>query len=286
MPSVVAVHGVAQQNKGPDVLKAELGPALRDGVRRAGVDPDGVALACAFYGGLFRPSGQLRAAGDPHYRVADLSEDERELLLLLWREAARAEPDRVASPDAAIRAATPASVQTGLRLLARSSFFAGLAERALIGSLKQVSLYLRHAAIRSAARAAVDAAVDADTRVLIAHSLGSVVAYEALHQYACTPRWANVRTLVTLGSPLGIPNLIFDALEPTPIAGRGAWPGRIERWTNVSDDGDVVALVKVLRPLFGDALVDVRIVNGAAAHDVMPYLTAPETGRATADGLR
>jgi hypothetical protein len=28
-----------------------------------------------------------------------------------------------------------------------------------------------------------------------------------------------------------------------------------------------------------------RIVNGATAHDVMPYLTAAETGRAMADGL-
>jgi hypothetical protein len=286
MPTVVAVHGIAQQNKGPDILNAEWSPALRDGVRRAGVDPDGVELACAFYGGLFRPAGQLRAVGDPNYRAADLSERERELLLMLWREAARTEPDRVASPDAAIRAATPASVQTGLRLLARSRFFAGLAERAFIGSLKQVSLYLRDAAIRSAARAAVDAVVNTDTRVLLAHSLGSVIAYEALHHYAGTPRWANLRTLVTLGSPLGIPNLIFEALEPTPVAGRGIWPTGIERWINISDDGDVVALVKVLRPLFGDALVDVRIFNGAAAHDVMPYLTAPETGKAIADGLR
>lgn len=286
MPAVVAVHGIAQQNKGPEVLKAEWGPALRDGVCHAGVTLDHAALACAFYGGLFRPAGQVRAVGDPNYRASDLTKDERELLLLLWREAARAEPDRVASPEAPVRAATPGSVQMGLRLLARSRFFAGLAERALIGALKQVRLYLKVVKIRTAARAAVDAAVDTDTRVLIGHSLGSVVAYEALHRYGATPRWANVRTLVTLGSPLGIPNLIFDALEPAPNGDRGAWPGQVERWTNVSDDGDVVALVKKLGPLFGDALVDIRIVNGATAHDVMPYLTAPETGKAIADGLR
>lgn len=285
MPLIVAVHGIAQQLKGPEVLRAEWGPALRDGVRKAGVTLHESHLACAFYGDKFRPPGQMRAAAEPNYRVSDLTEDERELLLLLWREAARTEPERVLAPDAATRASTPGSVQMGLRLLAHSSFFAGLAERALIGALKQVRLYLREAGIRSAARAAVDATVDVDTRVLIGHSLGSVVAYEALHLYGATARWANVRTLVTLGSPLGIPNLIFDALDPAPENGRGAWPSRIERWSNVSDDGDVVALVKKLGPLFGDAIQDIRIVNGAAAHDVVSYLTAPETGKAVAHGL-
>jgi hypothetical protein len=286
VPTVVGVHGIAQQNKGPEVLASEWGPALRDGVRQSGVTLGADDLVCAFYGNLFRPPGETRSVGDPHYRPTDVTEDEAELLFLFWQEAARVEPGRVASPDASLRAATPASVQSALRVLARSRFFAGLAERAFIGALKQVRLYLRDPQIRAAARAAVDAAVTEETRVIIGHSLGSVVTYEALHEYGATPRWANVRTLVTLGSPLGIPNLIFDALEPTPSQGRGAWPERIERWTNISDDGDVVALAKKLGPLFGDALVDIRIVNGATAHDIMPYLTATETGEAIADGLQ
>lgn len=285
MPTVVAVHGVAQQNKGPEVLATEWGPALRDGVRQSGIILDEGDLACAFYGSVYRPAGQVRAVGGPHYRPSDLSEDEEELLLLFWQEAARVEPERVPSPEASIRAATPGSVQMALRVLARSRFFAGLAERAFIGALKQVRLYLKDPTIRAAAREAVDAAVNEDTRVLVAHSLGTVVTYEALHQYGATPRWANVRTLVTLGSPLGIPNLIFHALDPAPDDGRGTWPGQIEHWTNISDDGDVVALVKKLGPLFGDNIVDIRVVNGATAHDVMPYLTATETGKAIADGL-
>jgi pimeloyl-ACP methyl ester carboxylesterase len=285
VPTVVAVHGIAQQNKGPEVLTAEWGPPLRDGVGQSGVKLGERDLVCAFYGRLFRPAGSVRAVGDPNYRASDVTDDEAELLHLFWQEAARIEPARVPAPDAAIRTATPGSVQVALRVLARSRFFAGLAERAFIGALKQVRRYLKETEIRAAARKAVDAAVDKDTRVLVAHSLGTVVTYEALHEYGGAPRWANVRTLVTLGSPLGIPNLIFDALEPAPNAGRGAWPPRIERWTNISDDGDVVALTKKLGPLFGDALVDIRIVNGATAHDVMPYLTSAETGKAIADGL-
>jgi pimeloyl-ACP methyl ester carboxylesterase len=127
--------------------------------------------------------------------------------------------------------------------------------------------------------------------VLVAHSLGSVVAFEALHEFGDRANWANVRTLVTLGSPLGIPNLIFEALDPAPTDGQGLWPPGIDAWTNVSDDGDVVALAKKLGPLFdaggpGEGIRDVAIDNGARVHDVMPYLTSADTGRAIADGLR
>lgn len=285
MAAVVGVHGIAQQRKGPQVLLTEWGPAMRDGVSLAGGNLADGRLACAFYGALFRPSGTLRSAGDVHYRPADVTEDEALLLHALWEEAARIEPDRVPPPDAELRLATPSSVQAALRVLAGSRFFAGLAERVMISDLKQVRRYLREPDIREQAQAAIDGFVTEETRVLVGHSLGSVVAYEALHTYADDPRWANVTTLVTLGSPLGIPNLIFDQLRPPPDDGHGAWPPTVTHWTNVSDDGDVVALVKRLGPLFGDQLVDVRIDNGATAHDILPYLTAAETGKAVADGL-
>ena len=56
-------------------------------------------------------------------------------------------------------------------------------------------------------------------RVLLAHSLGSVVAYEAL----CADGNATVELFVTLGSPLAMRQVIFDRLRPAP-AGRGIRP--------------------------------------------------------------
>jgi hypothetical protein len=285
MASVVGVHGINQQLKGPNQLVDEWLPTLQDGVQGAKLDVPPVTLACAFYGGLFRAPGQVRSVGDPHYRPSDVSPDEAELLMLLWNEAARLEPKRVAPPEAD-RRTTSSAVQVALRVLARSRFFAGMAERAFIGALKQVRRYLRESEIRTAAQDAVNAVVTAETRVIVAHSLGSVVAYECLCRFADQPHWTNVKTFVTLGSPLGIPNLIFHALQPSPKDGRGAWPGRVERWTNISDDGDVVALLKKLGPLFAGQIVDVRIDNESKAHDIMPYLTASETGLAVAYGLR
>jgi len=139
----------------------------------------------------------------------------------------------------------------------------------------------RDAELRAEIQACVRAAIGPDTRVVVGHSLGSVIAYEVL---AASPV-LDVRTLVTLGSPLGIPKVIFDRLTPQPANGAGAWPGGVRQWHNIADPGDVVALVKQLSPLFGGRVSDWLVYNGAKAHDAKPYLTAEETGRAIASGL-
>lgn len=63
-------------------------------------------------------------------------------------------------------------------------------------ALTQVSRYLSDETIRSQVQQRVLDLIDDDTRLVIGHSLGSVVAYEALHH-------SNHETaLITLGSPL------------------------------------------------------------------------------------
>jgi pimeloyl-ACP methyl ester carboxylesterase len=206
---------------------------------------------------------------------------EEDLLLAWWREAARLDP-KVAPPEADTLVRAPGSVQAALRQLSRSRFFGGLALRALVLDLKQVRRYLQDQRLRDATRAAVRRLITAETRVVVAHSLGSVVAYEVL---ATTPDH-EVQALVTLGSPLGIPNLIFDRLDPMPHDRLGAWPGSNNLvWTNVADHGDVVALEKDLRPRFGPRVINAVVHNGAHVHAVTAYLTDKLTGAAIAGGL-
>lgn len=289
MARVVCVHGIGQQHKGEDTLAAEWAAALRDGIRRSGMPEVGLPRAgdvrCVFYGDVFRPPGRALGLGDPWLTAGDADELERKLLAAWWRAAAETDP-RVISPDARTLVRSPGGMQAGLRALSGSAFFAGVAERAMLSDLRQVRRYLTEPAVREQVQKRVAAAVGADTRVMVGHSLGSVVAYEALCAH---PGWP-VRTLVTLGSPLGIRNLIFDKLVPAPAVGEagrlaGAWPGGATAWTNVADAGDVVALVKDLRPLFGDQMTSWLVHNGSHAHAVGPYLTAAETGAAIAAGL-
>ncbi|MFE6386115.1 hypothetical protein [Nocardiopsis dassonvillei] len=287
MARILCVHGIAQQFKGAETLLTQWRPALTDGAALAGarLAPDDVAMA--FYGDLFRPAGH-RAVGLPPYDASDVEEGlEQDLLRALWEEAARTDPS-VPGPGAPVRFGAPSWVQRALVSLSRHPVFAGLADRAMIADLKQVRAYLTDPAVRAAAQRRVLAGIGPDTRLVVAHSLGSVVAYEALCAASQAPSDDPASTpfldLVTIGSPLGIAGLIFDRLLPSPEKGRGTRPRSVRTWTNVADRRDVVALVKELDPLFG-GVADLPVDNGPKAHDASPYLTSREVGLAVAAGL-
>ncbi|MFG2802008.1 alpha/beta hydrolase family protein [Streptomyces pseudovenezuelae] len=289
MAAIVIVHGIGKQYLGPHTVHASVSPALRDGVRLAGGPAlDDEDIATAFYGHLFRPPGGGRVTkGEPLPDPRDPPDPyERDLLLVWWTEAARLEPERVpAPPDARPgKAPTPFTVQRALYALTRSRFLARAGDRFLLGVLRQVRRYLTEPDLRARIQEAVAAAVGPDTRVLVGHSLGSVIAYETLAAQPATP----VPSLVTIGSPLGIPHLVFDRLTPPPAQGRGQWPAGVDHWTNLCDRRDVVALTKRLGPLFdaGERRIrDVLVDNGWQAHALEHHLTAAETGAAVTAGL-
>ncbi|MEH0416060.1 hypothetical protein [Streptomyces sp. B21-083] len=288
MARVVAVHGIGKQTLGEGTLRKEWLPALNDGLARAG-SADGLAepdVAMAFYGDLFRPQGEFLAVGDSPYTAADVAEGFEQELLLAWWSAAAASDPAVVPPGADTLVSMPRSVQAALRALSGSRFFAGIALRAMVFDLKQVHGYLTDTDLRAQVLARVADQIREDTRVVVAHSLGSVVAYEAL----CARPGHRVRALVTIGSPLGIPNLILQRLQPPPVTLDGpphaVWPGNADLvWTNLADDGDIVALVKDLRPAFGEEVRCAIVHNEARAHDATAYLTDTLCGQAIMNGL-
>lgn len=278
MATIIGVHGIGHQFSGEHSLGEQWLPAIKDGLARAGKTlPDEILFKCAFYGDLFRPEGK---GAIPPYSAQDVDAWEAQLLQSWWEEAVRTDPG-VRAPHELTKTGAMSVVQKALDALTRSKFFAGVLEKVMISNLKQVHQYFHDRAIRIAAQARIEELVTDDTRVIIAHSLGSVVAYEAL---CANPQWP-VQHLITLGSPLGIRNLIFDALEPAPQRELGSWPGSVEHWTNISDGSDVVALTKCLEPLFMPRIVDVSVGNGRKVHDVSRYLTTREVGDAIAAAL-
>ncbi|MFZ3470588.1 antibiotic ABC transporter ATP-binding protein [Streptomyces sp. 4.24] len=293
MSRVVVVHGVGHQLATAETLLAELDPALRGGIelaRRRDAQLTGLAdgdVVCAAYGDLYRQAG---ARGEPYFQAADVEPGfETELLMRWWQEAARVDP-AVTDPDATGRGALGhaasrplaiAAVRRALDALTRSRYFGAVSDRLLISDLKQVRRYFTEPELRRAARERVAERVTRNTRVIVGHSLGSVVAYETLCAH---PDWQPL-TLVTLGSPLGMGSLVFDRLEPRPEGGRGVWPGPVKAWHNLADDGDVVALVRELADRFGPEVQDQLVDNGAQMHSMAAYLTAVETGAVIAAGL-
>jgi len=289
MARIVVVHGIAQEFLGPEQLRRDLAPALQDGVllTRTGASVTPEDVACAFYGDLYFEPG-TRSLDVPPWDETDVEDDlEAELLAAWWESAARVDP-AVPDPDepgtrgfTASRALRYAWVRSALDALSGSAFFGRVSDRMLIFALRQVRRYLTEPDLRSAAQERVAEQVGADTKVLVAHSLGTVVAYETLCAH---PEWPPM-DLVTLGSPLGLRGVVFERLSPTPTDGVGTWPGAVRHWTNIADQGDIVALADRLSDRFGKQVTDEPITNGTRMHDFARYLSAPKTGAAVARGL-
>ncbi|MFH0974204.1 MAG: hypothetical protein V1874_00305 [Spirochaetota bacterium] len=131
--------------------------------------------------------------------------------------------------------------------------------------------------------------------LLIAHSMGTIVAYDVLTQ---TLPDANVHTLITLGSPLALPNIIkkIHAGQGTNYkTGTLPSPENIShKWYNFADLNDPVALVYNISDDFnknsrGLGPEDVIIHNNYKqngkynAHKLFGYLRAPQTANAIYD---
>ncbi len=106
-------------------------------------------------------------------------------------------------------------------------------------------------------------------KAVIAHSLGSVVTYETL--------WANpdleVDLLITLGSPLGMRNVVFERLLPAPTDGRGKKPPSVRRWVNIADKDDIAAIPAALRGCFAGVDQEVLVnLDWLDFHTVEKYL--------------
>ncbi|WP_219462841.1 hypothetical protein [Nonomuraea rhizosphaerae] len=152
------------------------------------------------------------------------------------------------------------------RLDGRSAAFAAL-------FAPEVAAYLTDPGRRERCREAVrDVIRKHRPRVLIAHSLGSVVAYETL--------WANpdleIDLLITLGSPLGMRNVVFEHLLPAPVNGRGSRPAGVKRWVNIADKDDIAAIPPDLALCFTGVDAEERVnLDWIDFHTAEKYLGCP-----------
>ena len=283
----MGIHGIAQEFNGRFGLEQVWLASARDGMAAAGRQAVAAALTdqhlrVAFFGNLFRPLGTMGGQEFP-YSPSDMRPGLELDLLAEFYRAATADD---AGPEGSMRGGRVAA-QVMVERLLRTKTFAGIARHALVGTLKQVVRFLSDQPTKELVLERVREAVHDDTRVLIGHSMGSIIAYE----YLCLYQPPGVRLLVTLGSPLGIRNLIFDSLTPAPVAGVGVWPGKVGTWVNVADQNDVVALRKELSPLWSGPfsayqITDRRVDNGDEPHSVARYLNSRQAGAALADALR
>src|SRR6266568_7383053 len=201
---IVGVHGIAKQQLGRRQILKDWLPALGDGLERAhGARVPDPPLDIAYYGDLFLPPapapGRKRAAEHPDDWLDVLAGEELGDLLGASSEAiSDGEIAAAQAEEGKGYTRVPAPLQAVLRALDRR--FGRSAGALYLGELHQVRRYLRDQSIKEEADEAARAAMTAAGRVLIGHSLGSVVAFEFVRQNPDHP----LDLLLTIGSPLGL----------------------------------------------------------------------------------
>jgi hypothetical protein len=263
MTPVLVLHGIwnrkagARRDAAAAAIAAKLQPRLADGYRDGSLKHlTPPRLAAAYYADL------LDRGAQGAYGIDILSTQERDLLGRWLVE--------LGLPGETAQGLLTMPLRQALDWLAlRSGRSAEALARLMTAVLSEVYVYLTRPSVRRRVREVVAEALDRHRpQVVVAHSLGSVIGYETLHATG-----AEVDLLLTLGSPLGLPGTVFEALDPEPTNGKGARPPGVRRWVNIADPGDVVAVPKRLGDRFPVDLHDEAYLGAADPHTLSGYLS-------------
>ncbi|MGW3819652.1 hypothetical protein [Streptomyces sp. NPDC005046] len=284
---IVAVHGVGNSfGAGISSPRLEELRALKAAAwarqlgNGLGVPPERIDLDFAYYADKLHSGPPAQGQSDGDYLDDPLAQE----MLAAWAQELDV-PDEVSQGHATVPLRALSSwvadkfdlMEGPLRVFLRMVF-------------PEVAAYMRadDAPERAAAREEVAARIARHRPgIVIAHSLGSVVAYEALHAH---PE-LQPDLFLTLGSPLAMPRVVFDRLIPAPRptgpAVQGVrLPGR-SRWVNIADPGDPLAVppqlsshfdgivldhTTVISPLFRFHHATNYLQSAATAATVAPYL--------------
>jgi hypothetical protein len=92
-----------------------------------------------------------------------------------------------------------------------------------------------------------------DSVLLIGHSMGSIIAYDALWELSHLEKLPGKVDFLTIGSPLGM-NYVQHNLIGNKYSVKKRYPTNIEQWINISADGDITALDNVFADDFDEML--------------------------------
>ncbi|MFF7733229.1 hypothetical protein [Streptomyces sp. NPDC007984] len=288
MGTVVLVHGVGNLVRGasPEQAAEMKAVAAADRLRK-GLSAAGLAhvplpeLVMAYYAHQladdYRPERQSAGTG----ALGDLTAaQEGEAWEWLAAAGVTAPSEGQAGMLSPLRWAVSRLVQqrAGDAPTAARKRLAELLSRLVVATLQDTDAYTSRPARRTAVQETVARAVrEHGARVVVAHSLGSVVAYETLHARPDL----EIDLLLTLGSPLGLP-AVMRKLDPEPVDGRGARPPGVRHWVNIADVGDLVAVPRELGgafPVDTHASTDIGVFD---PHTLGGYLAAGPTAAALA----
>jgi hypothetical protein len=285
---LVFVHGRGQEGLDPAMLKAQWLEALRKGAQALGRNvPNQLEVAFPYYGDVldqFVRQSKVPLTADIHRRGAQVDEE----FLAFQAQVAEALRQGAGVSDAEIDAEYGPNpkpkgplnwewVQAIFRALDKH---VGVTSQIAIEAFtRDVFLYTTRAGVRDEIDRIVAADLTEAPAIVVAHSLGSVVAYNVLRS---DRRELQVLLYLTLGCPLAI-RAIRDQLRPL------RFPSPVAFWYNAFDRRDVVALYPLDDRNFPvtPAVENYGNVNNHTdnRHGIVGYLDDPTVANHVLDAL-
>jgi hypothetical protein len=249
---IVGVHGVGNYVPGQPSREvasrrsADWTAAVAAGL---GIQPKELDLTVAYYAPFLHSAVPILQASTLDADAAlDILDPDTAALTRSWLEA-------LDLPEVTVQGRLAVPVRQAVAVAAERFSLDGRLTKLFVATcFPEVARYLTVGSPgRVQAREHVAAAIaDHHAQIVIAHSLGTVVAYEAMHAH---PE-LEVDLLITMGSPLALPGAVFPRLQPQPVEGVGSRPGNVRRWVNISDYGDFIAILRPLKSYFPNLDLD------------------------------
>lgn len=283
---IVMIHGRSQQDKDPQAIKDLWLDTVVSGYSATGFAwPNDVECVLPFYGDkLDQLVQQVEGPLLTHILLRGASEDvPADATLRVEILGEMLEAQGISHLDIASRVeGDPIERQRAIARGPQNTRFVLAMLRVLDGTpvgstmidqlTRDVWVYLTFKGIRTTINQIVEAAIPEDEScIVIAHSLGSIVAYDVLSKRSKTA--PSIPLFMTVGSPLGIRSISERLNRPL------AHPPGVGRWVNARDPRDVVALHPLNRKYF-DILPPVEDFSSVDnftnnRHSIEGYLNDP-----------
>jgi hypothetical protein len=275
MMQLVFVHGMRQEHKVAAVLKNEWEKALASAWNAAGLTAPLYSLEMPFYGDVLNDLVE-EVRGKKSAAIVGRGDAEPGTFTSLEEDIIREMAAKEGITDLEVRgelsqevvARGPANwewVQGLARVLERK--VPGLSGLGL-GWVRQVDGYLTRPHIQQAVDGIVEPSLLRGRTVVVAHSLGTIVAYRLLRKAGNA---ANIPLFVTVGSPLAIAT-VKQHIRPPSLQR----PLGVTNWLNGTDERDYVALYSRLdRNSFAEGIENLSDIHNpqSDAHSIVDYLT-------------
>lgn len=270
---IVGLHGLGNKPAG-DVLAARWLAAIREGLARneGRTGPDRFSFELIYWAGLRDPR---RAPETPEFPANAYTPYPGTGKLPEYRES------WMDQTKAFIR-----GTGGGLMDFIGSTFGRDIVSDDLLTRIEDLDLYYRDDVFRQALRGQLAAALTPQPEkktLLIAHSMGTIIAMDVLRAAEQTGRPFPIDCLVTIGSPLGLPYIVYRQREEF---GAARTPAGVEAWSNFSEKRDRICFDPFLAGDYAPNAAGVKVVDDLVLntvendrHQAFGYLRTPELSR-------